>query len=40
MHQNEKFDLTKQKYYLGMLQETRLLECKLETSPMEAYQQF
>ena len=35
-HQDEKQALTQQQYALDMLKETRLLRCKLETSPMEA----
>ena len=39
-HQDGKLTLTQRKYTLDMLKETRLLGCKLETSPMEASPQF
>ena len=38
--QDGKLALTQRKYALDMLKETGLLGCKLETSPMEARQQF
>ena len=40
MHQDGKLALTQQKYALDMLQETRLLGSKPETSPMEARPQI
>ena len=39
-HQDGKLALTQRKYALYMLKETRLLRCKLETSPVEARPQF
>ena len=39
-HQDRKLALTQRKYALDMLEETGLLGCKPETSPMEARPQF
>ena len=39
-HQDRKLALTKRKYALDMLKDTRLLGCKPKTSPMKARPQF